>query len=112
MELRIPGVIVHSHSAGVDEGTPREREERIRVHESFKRQFSMRYATDVWACSRLAADWLYGEAVPRDRIRIMPNAIDTGKYRYQPEKRDQMREQLGISNKFVVGNIGRKIRNF
>lgn len=107
MELRIPGVIVHSHSAGVDEGTPREREERIRVHESFKRQFSMRYATDVWACSRLAADWLYGEAVPRDRIRIMPNAIDPEKYRYQPEKRDRMREQLGISDKFVVGNIGR-----
>lgn len=107
MELKIPRVIVHSHSAGIDEGVPEEREDRIRVHESFKRQFSMRYATDVWACSRMAAEWLYGEAVPRDRIRLMPNAIDTEKYRYRPERREWMRKQLGLKDKFVVGNIGR-----
>ena len=96
MERGIPRVIVHSHSAGIDEGTPGEREERIRTHESFKREFAMDYATDVWACSRLAADWLYGEAIPREQIRIMPNAIDTEKYRYQPERREQIREQLGL----------------
>ena len=107
MERGIPRVIVHSHSAGIDEGTLGEREERIRTHESFKREFSMDYATDVWACSRLAADWLYGEAIPRERIRIMPNAIDTDKYRYQPERREQIREQLGLRDKLVVGNIGR-----
>lgn len=107
MELKVPRVIVHSHSAGIDEGEHGERRERIQVHESFKRQFSMKYATDVWACSWMAADWLYGRTVPRDRIRIMPNAIETGRYRYRPEVREGYRKRLGFQDKLVIGNIGR-----
>ena len=107
MERKIPRVIVHSHSAGIDEGVPALWEERVQVHESFKRQFSMKYATDVWACSIAAAKWLYGANIPSDRIRIMPNAIDIERYRFQPEKRVRMRRQMGFEDKFVVGNIGR-----
>lgn len=109
MELKVPRVIVHSHSAGIDEGVSEEREDRIRVHESFKSQFSMKYATDVWACSKLAAEWLYGESVPADRIRVLPNAIETKLYRYQPVKREWLREELGLKDKLVVGNIGRYV---
>lgn len=107
MELNVPGVIVHSHSAGIDEGFSEERKERIRVHESFKHQFSMKYATDVWACSGLAAEWLFGEYVPREQIQIMPNAIDTERYQYRPGRREHLRECLGLKERFVVGNIGR-----
>ena len=107
MELHIPRVIVHSHSTGIDAGSLGEREERIREHNAFKQQFSMKHATDVWACSKLAADWLYGAAVPQNRIRIMPNAIETERYRYNPIKREQFRAVLGLTDKFVVGNIGR-----
>ena len=107
MELGIPRVIVHSHSAGIDEYNSEKRKERIRVHELFKSQFSMKYATDVWACSGQAAEWLYGEAIPHDKIRIMPNAIDTKRYRYNIEKREQLRKNLGLESKIIVGNIGR-----
>lgn len=107
MELGIPRVIVHSHSAGIDECDYEKRKVRIGVHELFKEQFSMKYATDVWACSELAANWLYGENVPCDKIQIMPNAIETDRYRYNPAKREQLRKQLGLEDKVVVGNIGR-----
>ncbi len=107
MEQKVPRVIVHSHSAGIDEGVPKLWEERVRVHESFKQQFSMKYATDVWACSAAAAKWLYGANIPSYRIRIMPNAIDIERYRFQPEKRFRLRQQMGLEDKLVVGNIGR-----
>ncbi|MCI8666129.1 MAG: glycosyltransferase family 1 protein [Dorea sp.] len=107
MELGIQRVIVHSHSGGIDECGDKKRKDRIQVHELFKKQFSMKYATDVWACSELAASWLYGEGVPRDKIQIMPNAIDTNRYRYNPAKRERLRKQMGLENKIVVGNIGR-----
>lgn len=107
MELKIPRVIVHSHSTGIDEISPAERAERLHTHEAYKKQFSMEYATDVWACSWMAADWLYGDSIPRNQIQIMKNAIDVEKYRYHSPTREAKRAQLGLHGKFVVGQIGR-----
>lgn len=107
MERHLPRVIVHSHSTGIDENDFKAREERIRVHEAFKHQFSMKYATDVWACSSLAADWLYGSQIPRNRIQILPNAIETERYRFSTERRRQMRQKLNLTDRIVIGNIGR-----
>ena len=38
---------------------------------------------------------------------MIPNAIDTEKYRFNPEIRDEVRCSLGIQDKFVIGHIGR-----
>lgn len=69
MERHIPKVIVHSHNAGLDLGQGRER--ALEIHEYYKGKFDRRYATDCWACSRLAADWLFGPQIPRNDIRII-----------------------------------------
>lgn len=84
-----------------------EREKQIREHENYKDQFSMEYATDVCACSVLAADWLFGSKIPRDRIRILPNAVDAGKYRFDPIRRQIIRESLNLEGRIVIGNVGR-----
>ena len=107
MEMKVAQVIVHSHSTGIDEGNDRERMDRLIKHNAFKEKFSFEYATDVCACSKLAGDWLYGNQIPRDKIRILPNAIDTKRYGYDPQVRRQKRREMGLENSVIVGNIGR-----
>ena len=61
-------------------------------------------ATQLFACGKLAGDWMFRGA----KYRVIPNAIDVDRYVYNPEKRREMRASLGIpSDAFVVGHIGR-----
>ncbi|MDU4516678.1 MAG: glycosyltransferase family 1 protein [Lactococcus lactis] len=63
-----------------------------------------KYATDLWACSTIAGEWLFGD----DNFTIIPNAIDAGKFEYDEQLRNSVRESLNISDiDFVIGNIGR-----
>lgn len=107
MELGIPKVIVHSHSSRIDQADEKERIRQFRVHEQLKEQFCDRYATDFWACSSEAADWLYGPQIDRNRIRIMPNAIDIQKFRYCEKTRNTFRRKNHLEGKFVIGHTGR-----
>lgn len=107
MEMGIPQVIVHSHSSGIDVADNEERESRLKLHNAFKSKFNMNYATDLCACSKLAANWLYGEQIERQSIRLLPNAIDVCKYHYQPTVRKKLRNRMGLSDKIVIGHIGR-----
>ena len=107
MEVGIPKVIVHSHSSGLDNNDPGERERQSALHEEFKSRFSDQYATDFWACSGEAADWLFGCRVPREKIRIVHNAIDIGRYAFDPVARDRERKAAGLEASFVVGSTGR-----
>ncbi len=107
MEMKVGKVIVHSHSTGIDVTDERERKSQEQEHERYKNQFTMEYATDVCACSTLAADWLFGPQIPRERIQILPNAIDLKRYHFQPEKRQEIRTFLNLENRIIVGNVGR-----
>ena len=107
MELKIPKVIVHSHSSGIDFVDENRRKEILRDHEYYRERFSMEYATDVCACSRPAAEWLFSEKIPRDRIRILPNAVDVKKFRYHRALRNEMRRKLGVEDRVVIGHVGR-----
>ncbi len=100
-------VIVHSHSTGIDVSDETERKKQTEEHERYKKQFSMEYATDVCACSALAADWLFGPEIPGEQIQILPNAIDVEKYHFRPEKRQEIRTGLKLQNRIVIGNVGR-----
>lgn len=107
MEMGVPQVIVHSHSTGVDFTAADDRDKLFKIHEEYKRKFRMDMATDVCACSKLAGQWLYGEQIPRNQVKILPNAIDVKKYHFNPEKRSYMRHMLGINDRVVIGNVGR-----
>jgi glycosyltransferase involved in cell wall biosynthesis len=63
------------------------------------------YATEMWACSKKAGEWLYGNIM---KFSVIPNAINTEKYQYSEVKRMQLRKQLGISDDdFIIGHVGR-----
>ncbi|MGM9580575.1 MAG: glycosyltransferase family 1 protein [Anaerovibrio sp.] len=66
------------------------------------------FANQYWACSELAAKWMYGERDVSDgKITIIPNAIDLKKFAFNQEKRDRLRSQLGIKDELVIGHVGR-----
>ena len=72
------------------------------------RPFAKMFANQYWACSKLAAEWMYGkQAVNSGKVTIINNAIDLNKFSFSQEKRDALRSELGLDGKFVVGHVGR-----
>lgn len=98
----VPVRIAHSHSTAVkSEGT------RTTI-KYMLRPFSKLFPTDYCACSEYAGRWLFGDKFfDSGKVRVIKNAIDLERFSFKPQVRTQMREKLGIENKFVVGHVGR-----
>ena len=65
-------------------------------------------ATDLFACSKAAGKFYYGkEAVDSGKVKIIPNAINLEKYKFNENVRNKIRKELKLEDKFVVGHIGR-----
>ena len=107
MELGLPKVIVHSHSSNIDIADESKRAKMLQEHMRFKEKFNMSYATDFWACSNMAADWLFGAQIDRNKIRVMRNAIDVEQYVYNETIRREYRKMFNLEGKFVIGNTCR-----
>lgn len=94
----VPVRILHNHSTA---GTG---ETKKNIMKYFLRPFSKLYPTELIACSKLAGNWIYGKGT---KFRVFNNAIDLDKYKYNEEKRNELREELGLEGKKVIGHIGR-----
>ncbi|MCD8129770.1 MAG: glycosyltransferase family 1 protein [Lachnospiraceae bacterium] len=94
--------IAHSHIAYEDIG---------KAKEAVDRCFLMRtkmLATDLLACGEDAARYMWGKKVFQNHdYHIMRNAINTEKFRFSEEKRNRVRAQMGLSDKKVLGIVGR-----
>ena len=65
------------------------------------------YATHKFAVSRKAAEWLFGkEEVSCGRVTVWANAIDTGRFAFDPDVRIKIRSELGLEYSFVVIHVG------
>ena len=62
------------------------------------------FATERLACSKYAGEWMFGK---NSEFKVINNAIDLSKFRFDQTVRDCIRNELGINDKFVVGHIGR-----
>lgn len=62
-----------------------------------------RQADVYMACSKLAGDFLFG----KKEYILVNNAIDSDKFKFDKEVRDEVRKKLNIENNFVVGHVGR-----
>ena len=92
----VPVRIVHSHNTDTEK-TPKGYCKRQLL------RFAKRDSNVRFACSDDAGKFLFG----RTGYTVVPNAIDTEKFGFNPETRGQMRRQLGLEDRFVVGHIGR-----
>ena len=69
---------------------------------------TLKNTTDFFACSPEAGIFLFGEKAYADnKVKIIHNGIDPRKYLPDSNIRNKIREELGVKEKFVIGNVGR-----
>ncbi|MBQ9009436.1 MAG: glycosyltransferase family 1 protein [Clostridia bacterium] len=64
-------------------------------------------ATDCWGCGRDAGIYYFGEKRWLESGVTLHNAIDIDRFRYQADRRAQLRRQAGLDGCFVIGHVGR-----
>lgn len=108
----VPVRILHNHSTSGGK-----RELLRNMAKAMFKPLSRHYATEYFACSELAARWMYGNrpvlsltetAPPVKAVRVMRNAVDTEKFSFDEKKRSELRGEFKIAGKTLVfGHIGR-----
>lgn len=68
-----------------------------------------RYATDYFACSEIAGEWLFGKKIVKsDKFKVVHNAVDLEKFKFNNEIREKIRKELNVdSDTLLIGHVGR-----
>lgn len=65
-------------------------------------------ATDLFSCGVDAGRWMWGAAADRSpRHRLMLNGVDTTRFLFSQQHRNQHRAALGLDGQLVIGNVAR-----
>lgn len=100
-KFKIPLTIAHARSAGVDKGPKG-------TITKWLRYFLYKKTDVMLSCSDLAAVAVYGQKrVDDNQVIVLPNAINTSDFSPNLEKRREIREKYNLTDKFVVGHVGR-----
>lgn len=65
-----------------------------------------KYNDNMFICGMDAGKWLFGRFKKRKFV-MMNNAIDAEKFRWNPQRAQELRAQWGLDDKFVICNVGR-----
>ena len=103
-EYGIPIRIAHSHNIDFQTKNPLKK----LIGNLFKKPL-IKYATDYFACSKIAGEWLFGkDIVESDKFRVIHNAIDYDKFKYNESSRKETRKEFFVkNNEILFGNVGR-----
>ncbi|MDA3075955.1 glycosyltransferase [Campylobacter sp. JMF_04 NA10] len=96
--------IAHSHSSYI--------KSKIKILiVKFARLFFNFIATDLWACSQNAGEFLFGK---NKNITIINNSIEYNKFKFDIEKRNLYRKKFNVENKIVFGIVAgfQEIKNY
>lgn len=93
--------IAHARSAGVDPGLKGKLTRFLRRNLYKKCDYR-------FTCSEMAGESVFGDQhqILRKAVFI-PNAIEVDKFKFDEETRNQIRYELGLKDKFVIGHVGR-----
>lgn len=91
-------VVLHSHSSNINKGG----KVANLIHHFFKLVIGNRNIIRL-ACSDLAAQWMFGNT---DYL-FFPNAVNLDTFAYNPKLRTQKRNELKLTDEFVIGHVGR-----
>lgn len=73
------------------------------VFRLYANRFLINNVTHRFACGDKAGKYLYKDKL----FKVLPNAVDLSKFKYNPIIREKKRKELGVSNNLVVGNVAR-----
>ena len=100
-KAQVSKVIAHSHNSSTP-GILRN------LLHCFNKPRILRYATDFFACSEVAGEWLFAkETMQSERFHVIHNALHVEKFFYQESIRQEIRKKLNVEDKFVIGHVGR-----
>ncbi len=95
--LRGYRIVLHSHLMPAEDW-------KAPLHK-FNRLWIGRLCQGKLACSRDAARWMFGKKA--SQATFVPNGVELERFAYDPEKALQVRRQLKLEGKFVIGHVGR-----
>lgn len=105
-KYKIPIRIVHSHNNSIMQGGVSGVLRNIAHNNNVTKV--IKNSTDYFSCSKLAGSWFFGEDIlDNPNHKIINNAIDTNKYIFDSQIRDEVVKELELEGKFVVGHVGR-----
>lgn len=100
--LRVPTVIAHAHNTKSTVGFFAD------LLSCVNRRFISKSATVTLANSEEAARWMFGDKYcDTHEVPVLKNGIDLNDFTFGNEKRDEIRNRLTLSNKFVIGHVGK-----
>lgn len=96
----IPIRIMHSHNSSA--------KFKLSLPLHYINQKRLKYlATDFLACSKEAANWMFGQ-----ECQIIKNSVDINSFAFNESARNRIRDELNLSpNSFVIGHIGRFLQS-
>ena len=95
-------VIVHSHCTGINNL-------KYKLIKKYSDMFIQKYADKFLACSLLAGEWKFPKKIMEEnKCIVVKNGIDTEKFKFNKNKRDEYRKLLNLKDdEFVLCNVGR-----
>jgi len=96
----IPVRVIHSHNAGFEHKIGLFRKLLI----AFNKLLLKFSATDYFACSKKAGEWMFGK---NRKFTVIHNAINVEDFIFNNDIRNKLRKDLNIENCFVIGHVGR-----
>lgn len=100
VQAGVPVRICHTHT------TDNPGEGKKSVMKRLLRPIAARHATDLFACGKVAAQWMYGSHA--EQAHILPNAIDLRRFSFDQARRENARQALGLTpDTLALGHVGR-----
>lgn len=96
---KIPVRIVHSHNTRYQTTNKLQ----ISIGQILTKPL-LKYSNAYFAASEIAAKWMFNDT--KD-VFVLPNAVDVERFKFDGELREKLRKEMNLTNKFVIGNIGR-----
>lgn len=99
----IPVRVAHSHNTGFQSRNP------LTIAMGNLMKVPMRHYATHWAgCSKLACEWLFGKGcVESGKAKVILNGIDSTLFVYNEQTRNEIRREMHLEDKFVIGHVGR-----
>lgn len=88
--------IAHSHNSNQDKNL------KYLLKLFYKRRIP-KVSTYLFACGENAGRWMYGN----NQFSILNNAVDTKEFVFDNHVRENMRENLHLQEKYIIGHVGR-----
>lgn len=100
----VPVRIAHSHNIDFQTKNPLKK-----LIGNFLKVPMKKYATDYFACSYLAGEWLFGKKnIENKKVQVIHNAVDYDNFKYNKKAREKMRKEFQIKdNEILFGHVGR-----